>query len=305
MTTTTSIPIIDIAPYLDGSDKQGVADQIDAACRSIGFFMVAGHGLSPQALVPVAQEFFAQDVSTKSSCKEPFGLGYMGQGTENVGATLDATSTAVDTKESINLTLPVRETIWPASKDFRSVCEEYYTKVQELANHLLRLFALALKLDEHYFDDKVDQAYTTLRLLNYPKTENASAATRNAPHTDYGTLTILWSPDSRGLQAQSREGVWIDVIANPAHFIVNIGDLMANWTNDAWVSTLHQVVPHDATKQRFSVPFFHNPNPDALIECIATCCSPENPAKYAPILAKEHLEHKVSKALGQTEKMAS
>lgn len=52
-----------------------------------------------------------------------------------------------------------------------------------------------------------------------------------------------------------------------------------------------------------SVPFFHNPNPDALIECIPGCFSDENPAKYEPIIAKDHLEMKVSKALGKEEKL--
>ena len=122
----------------------------------------------------------------------------------------------------------------------------------------------------------------------------------------YVTLTILWSSDSRGLQARSRNGEWIDVIAPPDQFIINIGDLMMNWTNDKWVSTLHRVVPHPETKgqRRMSIPFFHNPNPDAIVECIASCQDEANPPKYKPMLAKTHLEMKVSKALGSDEKMS-
>mmetsp|Transcript_12026 Transcript_12026/g.18451 ORF Transcript_12026/g.18451 Transcript_12026/m.18451 type:complete len:304 (-) Transcript_12026:160-1071(-) len=301
----TSIPVIDISPYLDGTDKQGVAKQIGDACTSIGFFMVNGHGIPLELLKSVQSEatgFFDLSLDEKQVCKAPFGLGYMGQGTENVAATLEEGSTLQDQKESLNLTLPVREEIWPKNpSQLRSVCQTYYESVQKLASQLMRLFALALELDEHFFDDKVNRPYTTLRLLNYPESviqkEASSTEIRNAEHTDYGTLTILWSPDSRGLQAQSRQNEWIDVIAPENHFIINIGDLMMNWTNDKWISTLHRVIPGNT--RRMSIPFFHNPNPDAIIECI---CNNENP-KYEPMLAKAHLEMKVSKALGQEEKM--
>jgi len=243
----------------------------------------------------------------------------MGQGTENVAATLkDGEELPQDQKESLNLTLPVRDPVWPSDMPtLTKASQAYYKQVEDLAGHLMRLFALALHLDESFFDDKVDNAFTCLRLLNYPKQDNVSEdkhkhkladehAIRNAEHTDYGTLTILWSPDSRGLQAKSRQGEWIDVVAPTDHFIINIGDLMMNWTNDKWISTLHRVVPHPETlgQRRMSIPFFHNPNPDAIIECIPSCCNADdNPPKYEPMVAKSHLEMKVSKALGQEEKM--
>mmetsp|Transcript_25948 Transcript_25948/g.38334 ORF Transcript_25948/g.38334 Transcript_25948/m.38334 type:complete len:303 (+) Transcript_25948:190-1098(+) len=300
----TSIPVIDISPYLDGTDKQGVAKQIGDTCTSIGFFMVKGHGIPLKLLSDVQEEatdFFDLPLKEKRASKAPFGLGYMGQGTENVAATLKEGSTLQDQKESLNLTLPVREDIWPQEPPrLRSVCETYYQSVQTLASQLMRLFALALDLDENFFDEKINRPYTTLRLLNYPESsaqKPSDTEIRNAEHTDYGTLTILWSPDSRGLQAQSRQKEWIDVIAPEDHFIINIGDLMMNWTNDKWISTLHRVIP--GNKRRMSIPFFHNPNPDAIIECI---CNGEKP-KYEPVLAKTHLEMKVSKALGQEEKM--
>lgn len=230
----------------------------------------------------------------------------MGVGTENVAATLEEGSTLIDQKESLNLTLPVRDEIWPSEPtQLKSACEEYFQAVEALSMHLMKLFALALDLEESYFDDKVDQAFTVLRLMNYPPQSSTSQETRNGEHTDYGTLTILWSPDSRGLQAQSRQKEWIDVVAPPDQFIINIGDLMMNWTNDKWISTLHRVVPHPETAgmRRMSIPFFHNPNPEAMIECIPGCCAEGEEPKYKPMLAKSHLEMKVSKAMGHEEKM--
>mmetsp|Transcript_1668 Transcript_1668/g.2381 ORF Transcript_1668/g.2381 Transcript_1668/m.2381 type:complete len:312 (-) Transcript_1668:134-1069(-) len=309
-----SIPVIDIGPYLDGSDKNGVAEQIGKACEEIGFFMIKGHGIPLDLLRQVqstSQSFFQLPLETKQQTMAPFGLGYMAEGKENVAATLKEESKVQDSKESLNLTLPVRPDVWPNegnAPNLSTNCQSYYEQVQQLASHLMRLFALALNLEETFFDKKVDNPYTTLRLLHYPPQQKFDAtATRNAEHTDYGTLTILWSPDSRGLQAQSRQNEWIDVIAPVDHFIINIGDLMMNWTNDKWISTLHRVIPHKDTmgRARMSIPFFHNPNPNVMIECIPGCydSNGNNPPKYKPILAKSHLEMKVSKALGQEEKM--
>uniref|UniRef100_A0A7S1FXQ8 Fe2OG dioxygenase domain-containing protein n=1 Tax=Corethron hystrix TaxID=216773 RepID=A0A7S1FXQ8_9STRA len=309
----SSIPVIDIRPYLDGTDKQGVADAVGKACEEIGFFMIQGHGIPLDLMKQVQSEatkFFDLTLDIKRRTTAPFGLGYMGEGTENVAATLKEESKVQDTKESLNLTLPVRDGVWPRnSPDLVDACRTYYESVETLAARLMRLFALALRLDETFFDDKVDRPYTTLRMLNYPAQVPGAAnpeTTRNAEHTDYGTLTILWSPDSRGLQARSRRGEWVDVVAPVDRFIINIGDLMMNWTNDRWISTLHRVIPHADTvgTRRMSLPFFHNPNPDAMIECIPSCFdNASNPSKYQPILAKSHLEMKVSKALGKEEKM--
>lgn len=72
---------------------------------------------------------------------------------------------------------------------------------------------------------------------------------RAGAHSDYGSLTILATEDkSGGLQVFNASGAWVDVPIARDCFIINIGDLMARWTNDTWVSTLHRVVnpPLDA-----------------------------------------------------------
>ena len=85
----------------------------------------------------------------------------------------------------------------------------------------------------------------------------------------------------------------MDVPVIPDCFIVNLGDLMARWTNDAWMSTLHRVVnpPEDASAEsrRLSLVFFHNPNYDADVTCIPTCLKPGEVPKYSPTTSGEHL----------------
>ena len=304
----TTIPIINISPYLDGSDKAGVAQQIGRACEEIGFFTITGHGI-PLSQIEAAQAaagaFFDLPNGVKRANVAPGGMGYIGPDGENLAASLDD-DLIQDLKESLNLIVPISDAVWPTKPaEVRDACHTYYQALLTLSTHLMRLFALALNLPETWFDDKTDDPRTILRLLNYPAHDPSKVVSRAGEHTDYGTLTILWSADSRGLQAKARNGEWVNVVAPADHFIINIGDLMMNWTNDKWISTLHRVVPHPETlgQQRRSMAFFHNPNPDALIECIEGCYDESHPPKYRPMLAKEHLEIKIAKSLGQDVKL--
>lgn len=86
---------------------------------------------------------------------------------------------------------------------------------------------------------------------------------------------------------------WRDLPPHPGSYVVNLGDLMARWTNDRWVATAHRVVnpPADrALTRRISLPFFHLPDHDAVIEAIPTCVSTSDPAKYQSVVAGEWTE---------------
>jgi isopenicillin N synthase-like dioxygenase len=91
----------------------------------------------------------------------------------------------------------------------------------------------------------------------------------------------------------NKDGQWIDVPTLPGTFVVNLGDLMAEWTNNRWVSTLHRVVnpPRDKAlgSRRLSMAFFHQPNYDAVIECLPTCCDADRPARYGRTTSGEHV----------------
>ena len=124
---------------------------------------------------------------------------------------------------------------------------------------------------------------------NYPDQHTIPGQLRASAHTDYGTMTILLQDTRGGLQVLTKDDTWLDVTPIPNTFVVNIGDLMARWTNDRWVSTLHRVVDPPTPGRRQSVAFFHNINADHLVECIPTCTSAKEPAKYQPITALDHL----------------
>jgi isopenicillin N synthase-like dioxygenase len=79
----------------------------------------------------------------------------------------------------------------------------------------------------------------------------------------------------------------------PGAFVVNIGDCLMRWTNDVYVSTPHRVVNRSG-KERYSIAFFFDPNPQARVEAIPSCLAPGEAARYAPILAADYLEMRLN-----------
>ncbi len=239
--------------------------------------------------------------------------GYVGLEGESVGRSRDASASAGDLNESFMVgpvDVPAGEyshaaeagahfapNLWPVRPpDLEPVFTAYYRAMGDLARLLMTIFATALGEPEHYFDAKVDRHISRLRVRNYPApvTSPLPGQLRAGAHSDYGSLTILATEDRPGgLQVCNAEGQWVDVPVIPGAFIINLGDLLARWTNDRWVSTLHRVVVPDegeyAGSRRQSIIFFHNPNYDAEIRCLPSCIAAGAPAKYPPTTSGEHL----------------
>jgi isopenicillin N synthase-like dioxygenase len=177
---------------------------------------------------------------------------------------------------------------------------DYYAAMESLATDLMRLFALGLGLDEHHFDAAIDEHITNLTANHYPAVVGAAlpGQYRKGPHSDWGSLTILYQDGTGGLEVlDRRSGGWVDVPALPGTYVVNIGDLMATWTNDMWRSTKHRVrVPPESRRgqRRISIPFFHHPNWSTVIECLPGCRRPGEPPRFAPVTAGQYLMGKVA-----------
>jgi isopenicillin N synthase-like dioxygenase len=300
------LPIIDLESSREGVETSltRIAAQVGAACRDVGFFYVVNHGVD-QALIAKAfaqsRDFFALPVADKRKLAiETIGgnRGYSGL----LHEALDP-ARGPDMKEAFNVGLelaaddpellagkPFRSlNAWPGVSGFRETLLSYYDACVALGARLHRGFASDLGLSRDFFADKFVRPMATLRLLHYPAPSRGSDPRTGAgAHTDYGNLTLLATDDVGGLEVRTRAGQWIEAPVVPGAFIVNIGDCLMHWTNDVYVSTPHRVVNRSA-RERYSIAFFYDPNPDALVETISSCVGEGEVMRYPPILAADYL----------------
>lgn len=300
-----TVPTVDLS-----NDDADVAPVVDDALRRVGFFTIVGHGV-PAATVDAAWDaaarFFDLPIEEKLRWRSDdpgYPYGYEPLAGEALAAAHGEAGARPDLKETFNLAPPSRRRVWPGGvSGFEASWSAYYAAMAALAGRLMTVCAVALGLEPGFFDDKIDEHLSALRALNYPPQSTAPVAgqLRAGSHTDYGTLTILKpGPASRGLQVETVDGEWIDVPIRRDGFVVNIGDLMAMWTNDRWRSTPHRVVNPEqrvaATERRQSMAFFHQPNGDAEIVCLPSCTSAANPARYPPTTSGVWLAARVAAA---------
>jgi len=299
---STTIPVIDL-----DLPKSQAAQQIGRACEDIGFLSLVNHQVPAKVIHDmwkVTWEYFDLPVSEKIKLpmSESYPYGYCGLGNENLSAGYSAQESRPDPKESFcigphNPLAQMPPVQWPDQPaNFKALWQRYWDHMELLSLRLLHLFAIALKLPPNWFEDKVQRHRSALRALSYPQQHPAPAVgqIRAGQHTDYGSITILKQDDVGGLQVRRDKAnePWVNVPYMADAFVVNLGDLMPRWTNDRWVSTLHRVVTTPSNRRRQSVAFFHNIDHDHLVECIPTCCGPNNLPKYKPILFWDHLMEK-------------
>ncbi len=318
-TADMTIPVIDLAGFSTGSEAARVAvgRRVDRACVEVGFFSVVGHDIDQQIIDEAhaaALEFFDMPLDDRMGAAKPdptYPYGYAPFSTEALNRSIGGSSVP-DLKEAYSvgpLAEPPRPldemtdvneravwapTLWPAAMpSLRPSLERYYFAMADLARTVMNTFAYALDRGDGWFDPFIDEHGSALRLAHYPALSSAPdpGALRAGAHTDYGTLTILRLDAEPGLQVRDLEGNWFDVEAPDGALVVNLGDLMQRWTNDRWRSTMHRVVVpagrHD--KRRLTMPFFHNANWDARIECIVD--EGAHPL-HEPVYAGRHLMDK-------------
>eukprot|EP01125_Pyxidicula_operculata_P011428 TRINITY_DN3744_c0_g4_i1.p1 TRINITY_DN3744_c0_g4~~TRINITY_DN3744_c0_g4_i1.p1 ORF type:complete len:187 (-),score=18.21 TRINITY_DN3744_c0_g4_i1:63-623(-) len=166
---------------------------------------------------------------------------------------------------------------------------KYYLMMEDLMKVIMKIFALALGLEDTFFERRLKTHQSSLRAVFYPLS-GKGVDMRAGEHTDWGCVTILKQDLKRtgGLQIKVHNDKWIDVPYVPDSFVVNLGDLFPRWTNDKFKATPHRVVNVDVSNnERLTIPFFGLVDGDTLVECIPSCRSSDNPAKYPPIQAKE------------------
>ncbi len=247
-----------------------------------------------------AQAFFALSDAEKLAIaidRSTNHTGYVGFSREQLQADI-----APDAKEALDVALEPAALGPPGAKvptvsqmpeleHFETTIVAYQRAVLDAAAVVLRGLALALDLRAGFFERRMRQPDCNLRLVHYPPVPRDRArpdVLGCGAHTDYGLVTLLAVDDVSGLEVQRRDGTWLAVDVPDEAMVVNLGDMLARWTNDRYVSTPHRVTSPEV-RHRYSVPFFVNPDAHAVVEPMPSCVSSANPARYEPIRADDYL----------------
>jgi isopenicillin N synthase-like dioxygenase len=309
----TSLPVVDVTAFASGLDHDSpaaasAAERIDAVFRELGFLLVTGHGIDDgvkQRMLDQLRVFFALPVEQKEAIaigRSPCHRGYVGIATETLD---DANTLAGDLKETIDsgpehgpdhpevvAGTPLHgPNQLPDLPGFRAAWEEYFEQAVEAAVRVQRGVAMALGLPVDYLLDIPGETLYHFRMIHYPpqyRLPPTEGQLGCGAHTDYGSVTLLTDDGVGGLQVMRRDGTWIDVQVPDDHVVVNLGDLMAIWTNDRYVSNPHRVInPPDV--DRYSMPLFVTPPFHARIECLETCLEPGQSPRYEAMVAGPYL----------------
>lgn len=311
-------------PTIDPRTPEAPA-QLAAACADVGFFRIPADlfadGVIESALTTAARFFeLPTGVKKRVGFPEPgYPYGYAPFQSERLAASLGDQKSLPDLKESFSVGPDclgpdhpggagepgsgeawVRSpSLWPDEpQPLRAAWETCFQAMSGVAGELLSAMALALDLPGDYFKPMIDRHSSAMRALHYPPLNEpvADLALRAGAHTDYGTLTILATDDVPGLEILDRRYRWRPVAHVPGTHVVNLGDSIAQWTNDRWRSTMHRVTTVSG-EPRHSLAFFHTANWDATIACLPTCHGPDNPPLYPPVKAGPWLMEKFTRTL--------
>ena len=292
------------------TDFKAFSDQLGASFARYGFAVVADHGLDEARITAAlddAKAFFALPEDVKRRYHQPGTGGARGLTPFGVEAAKGAAT--VDLKEfwHVGRELPeghpyrqyMRDNVWPTEiEGFRQHLYGMFEDLDALGRKILRAIARYLKLDDGYFDDKVELGNSVLRMLRYPPVPADAPGVRAGAHEDINVITLLLGAEEAGLQLKEKDGSWLDIAPPPGALVVNIGDMLQRLTNHVLPSTTHRVVnpaPERRGFARYSTPFFLHFNPDFPIETLPSAITPDNPDRYAgkTILAEDYLTERL------------
>jgi isopenicillin N synthase-like dioxygenase len=256
--------------------------------------------IKSRGYTPLAEETLDPDNQSRGDTKEGYYIGTREERGATHDAAPDTTQHTAPEAQKEDTSTAIGCNVWPSTDvcpAFKITMQTYFKAVHHLGMRILRVLALSLSLDANYFDTSFDDPMEALRLLHYSeeKSNVDGGVVGCGAHSDYGMLTFLLTDHVPGLEVLARteeeDGhgttTWWRVAPSPGNFIVNLGDMLERWTNDTYRSTVHRVVNRTG-EERYSIPFFFEPNFDTVVECLPSFCV-ARPAKYLPTTSGAHL----------------
>ena len=286
-----SAPLVDIGGIRGGDRDDTVASAIHRACVETGFFVVTGHGLEREIdeVFRVARAFFARSQAEKEQIPRIDRYGYV----PHADRAIDTSRTSGHT-EYLDLGLH-DEVPMPSVRGFADAVGAYQDRAIDVAGDLLAVMAESIGAGASFFRERMHDPQCRLRMLHYFAADREGDRALPIPtraHTDYGAITLLATDGVPGLEVEGLDGGWAPVEAPAGSLVVNLGDMLARWSNDRYRSTPHRVVG-PVGRERFSIPLFVNPDPSTVVECIPACVSEDRPQRYGPVTAGDFLAGRI------------
>ncbi|MEO0494585.1 MAG: 2OG-Fe(II) oxygenase family protein [Actinomycetota bacterium] len=298
------IPLVDVS-------SPTAAPDLAAGLATLGFVELTNHGLDADVMADLrtaADAFFDLPSAEKRRSVHPEPLanrGFRARGSEALAYSLGE-ATPPDLFESFNAGTDapadgwsdlVQPTPWPdAVPTYRPAAQAALAELGRLGRRLDTMLGEVLGLDD--LADRSTAGPDMLACIDYrPDRDGAERVVdgqlRMGAHSDYTTYTLLLADPVPGLQIVSADGSWADVIPRPGNLLMNVGDLLAMWTNDTWPSTLHRVVPMalGAAERRRSVAWFHYPDPDVVVAPLPAFIG--DAPRYEPVRVDDHVRGKL------------
>jgi isopenicillin N synthase-like dioxygenase len=303
------IPVIDFGPVFSGvgGALERTAAEACHACENVGFFYARNHGVAETLIeraFAASRQFHALPLADKLKLRlNDNNIGYLPVDASVQGASTVHKATRPNQNESFFVSYdrgpdhpdvvagtPLRgRNQWPdGMPDMRRDMMAYFAALGAMCDRMLPVFAVALGMPADFFAPFfVDEGHANLRFLHYPPQDaGEDNLFGQAPHTDNSFMTALARTDVPGLAVRLPSGEWFPPPVIPGTFLVNLGNIMRRWSNDRFLSTPHGVL-NDSGTDRYSIAYFHSPNPASVIECLPSCVGPGNPARYPPAVYRD------------------
>ncbi|MGY1447864.1 isopenicillin N synthase family dioxygenase [Pseudomonas chlororaphis] len=319
MSSTIRLPLIDMSGVREGNKAsiRRASDAIRTACCDIGFFYIINHGV-PQPVIDkamaAAREFFAYPAEVKRQVA----VNKRHRGWHALGGATMYEATKPDHKEFFSIGLELAEADpcviagealrgpnqWPEfMPSLREALADYYQEVAKAGADLLRVVAVGLGIDEDFFTDKYTKPLQRTQMVYYPPQPPQAEADQFgvAPHTDYGCITLLYQDNSGGLQVRELgSNRWIDATPILGSLVVNVGDLLAHWSNDRFRSTLHRVI-NTSGHERYSIATFYDPTYGAKVDPCNLGIAPAQ-SLYPPVAAGDYILKRIDDSMAYRKK---
>lgn len=293
---------------LDKLSADGFADAIGNSFRAFGFAIVTGHGMDPDLVSrgwALSKAFFALPEPAKRAYLVPGGAGQRGY--TAFGTEVAKGASENDLKEfwHIGRELPASHplaadmppNVWPSEiAEFEQTFSDLFAAFDETGARILSGVARHLGLAPDWFDSRIENGNSILRLLHYPPVSSDAPGIRAGAHEDINLITLLLGAEEGGLQLLTKSGNWIPATPPPGALVINVGDMLQRLTNHVLPSTSHRVLnppPERRHIARYSMPFFLHLRPDVIIDALPQCVSAANPQRDPPITAHDYLHERL------------